>query len=510
MLPYYRLYISFVWFSPSVQSQTTLPTVPTPTTIPAPTPSYPAVIPVSSNCSARLDLNWCFLDLEPEPEGCLTFGGVLSALTPGLGVGQLLQTDSKYNPASWTIDSAYIDRCSQSVRLSTTLPFDFDLIPDFLRLLKPDISLFYDFSSDDYEIQFASLLTLGRKRFRVVVTKSNGFLEIQGKAIGAEVRIGQFLSDVTSSLIPGDALSDVIEQAKIGDYVISDLGATVRVTDSGLGVEFSFLGGKGTKRNRFRLTVNRGIWGSDKGLGVALSGEFSNLRPLDSIRDLTGVDLSFLPVIGDLHVPSLVLIAATKQVNNLIIPLGVADFPEISSTTKGITILFSTSIVNSNDTRTFQVSFSLSHFSFVLPQESKISVKDLLSGALDSLQVSLPSFFSLDGFLTQTIDEFSYDVGTKTLHVVISHPGSISLIDEGLVFTDSSLSLDYTFSAQPGSKFGVVLASTWEIRDVHVALTVAKPLGSKTWMAEGRPDVDIPIGAHHTEVCRIRHTSRPD
>ena len=283
-----------------------------------------------------------------------------------------------------------------------------------------------------------------------------------------------------------DDVSSAVKTLGLDSILLNNLTLTASYSGRGFAVRFAFQGLSKTFGNPFiQITMNKINANSQN--CVTITASFTDMKIATSFKTLTGLDISFIPVIGKLNFTKLDMIFSTKDLGFPLIDYNSDDLQKLTPVYSGIQL--KADVKSNNKLTKVKIILSKTKILFKIIDGS-ISVTEFIDNAAS--MIGLPPKFSLQSFLEVKISMFEYDSRTKIfiLPVMISKP---------LIFVPKSVELHHAtivFTKRLGNNpsIGVDFSSVWRLGQYDIPLTIKKPTDMKLFIAESNPKIDLPFG----------------
>ena len=219
---------------------------------------------------------------------------------------------------------------------------------------------------------------------------------------------------------------------------------------------------------------------------VTIAASFTDMKIAKVFETLTGLDISFIPVIGKLHFTKLDMIFSTKDLGFPLINYRSDVLETLTPVYLGIQLIADVKL-NGKLTKV-KIILSKTKILFKIIGGS-ISVTEFIDEAATKL--GLPPKFSLQSFLEVQISMFEYDSRTELLILPVTIPNPV-------IFVPNSIELSHAtiiFTKRMGSNhsIGVDFSSVWRLGQYDIPLTIKKPTDMKLFIAESNPKIDLPF-----------------
>ncbi len=186
------------------------------------------------------------------------------------------------------------------------------------------------------------------------------------------------------------------------------------------------ISGKHGRNNVVHIVLQKGVSNSGAKYAGAFAAEFSSFRFADLIRNFTGADISGVPFLGSIEVPTMAVTASTADISSasLLRVFEAGSLLQLSNgyIQGGVTAYFHLSAMNNAPVK---MSYSNSRFSFAVLMGRSVSLRSLLSQVGVNLD-SVPLPPGITDILNLNIMRFSIDTSTRELLIDASFPNTLS------------------------------------------------------------------------------------
>ncbi len=187
--------------------------------------------------------------------------------------------------------------------------------------------------------------------------------------------------------------------------------------------------GKHGQNNVVHIILQKGVSNSGAKYAGAFAAEFSSFRFADLIRNFTGADISGVPFLGSIVVPTMAVTASTADISSasLLRVFEAGSLLQLSNgyIQGGVTAYFHLSAMNNAPVK---MSDSNSRFSFEVLLGRSVSLRSLLSQVGVNLD-SVPLPPGISDVLNLNIMCFSINTSTWELRIDASFPNTLSYFD---------------------------------------------------------------------------------
>ena len=283
-----------------------------------------------------------------------------------------------------------------------------------------------------------------------------------------------------------DDVSSAVNKLGLDSILLKDLTLTASYSDRGFAVRFAFQGLSETFGNPFiQITINKINVNSQNCVTITVS--FTDMKMATVFKTLTGLDISFIPVIGKLHFTKLDMIFSTKDLGFPLIDYNSDDLQKLTPVYSGIQLKAD---VKLNDKLTkVKIILSKTKILFQIIGGS-ISVTEFIDKAASI--IGLPPKFSLQSFLEVKISTFEYDSRTKIFILPVMIPKPLIFVPKSVELHNATIVFTKRLGNNPS--IGVDFNSVWRLGQYDIPLTIKKHTHMKLFIAESNPKIDLPFG----------------
>ena len=458
---------------------------------------------ISKDCKAILtseDEGGCGIRMAAEPEGCITLNLLADKL---LGSG----SDTAQNivsalPASVAIAEVRVDVCGEVLEITVTSAEPFTLIPGIVSVSGVRVTVKLLIPTKALEFDITGTWQIGQISFTVSASKNDEMVAISGypEPASKEFNIGEIVSSVSSNLFTGNGVRNAVNAMGLNNLRIKDVVLETALSDRGLAVRLSFQGLSSAMGNpHLFLTLNSLKNGATSTKGMSIAGSFTNLKIATLFKQLTKLDISGIPFVGSTTFRTLDVITSTMDLGEPILPYDSEALASLSPVIKGMQILTDVQFAPNGNPSTVKITVTGSLIKFEILTDSGISVSAFVDKLVSNLgQLSLPPKFNLQSFLDLRLEGFEYDPNTKIFILPVELPESIVFVPKAIELDNATIVFSFRIGsagAAPGGRFGVNVVSNWKLGNLNIPLTIGKPLDLNVFLAESRPNFEIPFGS---------------
>ena len=318
------------------------------------------------------------------------------------------------------IDTVRYNCSSTELKINTRALEALTILPGILELSNVSISLNATLSPVGVQFfMFTANWGIGNinGHFTIEDNLETSQLLLRG---GPQGNVGENFEDLIETLT-GKCISLPINSVSFRDLEV--FGAIDTYT--GGSATFS-ISGKYGGSNAVHVVVQKGLSTSGTNYAGGLATEFTRFSFTDLIQELTGADISGVPFLGSLVVPSMAVTVSSATIgsSNLLQVFEAGSLLQLSGgyIQGGVTTYFHSSAVNSAP---LKMSYFNRKFSFVVLQGQSVSLDSLLSQVgLNLSSVALPPGIST--ILNLNIMLFSINSSSWELFIDANFPNSLS------------------------------------------------------------------------------------
>ena len=201
------------------------------------------------------------------------------------------------------------------------------------------------------------------------------------------------------------------------------------------------ISGKHGQNNVVHIVLQKSVSNSGAKYAGAFAAEITSFRFADLIRDLTGTDISGVPFLGSIVVPTMAVTASTADISSssLLQVFEAGSLLQLSNgyIQGGVTAYFHLSTMNNAP---LKMSYSKNRFSFEVLQGRSVSLSSLLSQVGVNLN-SVPLPPGISDVLNLNIMHFSINTSSREIFIDVSFPNTLSYFDGLLKIRDVVVSV---------------------------------------------------------------------
>jgi hypothetical protein len=382
------------------------------------------------------------------------------------------------NPVIWSLKNLDYDEDNKILILSAVYSSPIAIIDTFLSLedIRVEIRLGTD-AGDIFEIDSSLDLslesyvvfgswTVGSVSFDLSVTKDDDTLFVEGATNPPTVSVDSFFSALgDENFLPRDMASVLSTNAGLDRFSLEETRARVLYSSSsGYAVSlsgFPTVAGWGSSSMEVILQRNAG---SEKSVFV-IAVSFSSFSLASLVQQLTGIDISGIPVIGSLTLHETKLFIATDDPSNLLLD-------EDDMIKKGVSLSTSFSLESGNPLA-YVINLSKDKAIFELADELTFSgtvqgLFDALVPGFESSTISLPP--GVPDIFKTAFKDYYYSSDTKSIGVTIELEDDIDLVPG--VVTVSNPYITVTATITHPRKVSVSGDAEWTLGNQDFAITI--------------------------------------
>ena len=460
--------------------------------------------PISKDCKAVLtsDEEQCEIRIAAEPKGCITLNLLADKL---LGSGSDTAQDIvSALPSSVAIAEVKVDVCGEVFEIKVTSTEPFTLILGVVSVRNVSVTVKLLIPTKALEFDISGTWQIGQISFTVSASKHDEIITISGKPEPAskEFNIGEIVSSVSSQLFTGNSVKNAVNSMGLNNLRIKDVALETAFSDRGLAVRLSFKGLSSAMGNpHLYLTINSLKNGATSTKGISIAGSFTNLKIATLFKQLTKLDIFGIPFVGSTTFRTFNIITSTLDIGEPILPYGHEALASLSPVVAGMQILTDIQFTPNGNPSKVKIIVSSSLVKFDILTDSGISVSAFVDKLISNLgPLSLPPKFSLQSFLDLRLKGFEYNPSTKIFILPVELPKPIIFVPQAIELENATIVFSVrtgsTVAApQGGGRFGVDVMSNWKLGNLNIPLIISKPLDLPVFLAESRPNVEIPFGS---------------
>ena len=450
------------------------------------------VYAITPECSINTTVNECLFSLHASPSGCLSLD-TLAQEVIDLGVPVLDQIPDVLSPSWLIIQSVDVNICNEMISVSTAMDpsKDLEIIPNVLAFegVVVNIDVYLPTKYVCYGI-FGEW-GIHAMSFVTNMTGCNGKVDINGYSRdNADDFLGKFIGDVSDSTGQASDGNDLLS-----DWKISDVNVRLEFSEIGWGSEIS---GQVTVPH-----VGDCIVGlvTEKPINGPLGLSITLVTPLISISDVikgfTSIDISSVPLIGDLQAPkSTMLWSAAIRPFSIVRPI-MEEIKGLAYTLPGFSLELNTQLIDKSIK--FLINKGRHAFSFNVLSGDKITAGDILEAIMTTLgTIEGPLGLDIVEFLDNIpLDNIMYDHAKSRIEVDIIHKDTLVVIPKILEFEETQAEFAYIFGEEncASSCLGIEFDTIWRIGGFNILLHIDKPIESQVFVASASPQIELDIGS---------------
>lgn len=388
--------------------------------------------------------------------------------------------DAETNPLNFDVDSFVVDLKAKVFSIATRefIAQTITVIPQLLGLSEAKAAITVAVNTDPGVLQSKRLnLTalevtgtwrVGNSAFKLQVSKNGNAYKLVGMPESGTLHVGDFFGLLNVALLPSGPLETPLQNGGLGTFSLQQTTAMIKY-DKAKGYVVG-LKGRPTIEGwgGFQMTVILHKYANTGQSVVTMALSVDSFKLSDLIKKLSGVDISSIPVLGTLTIPTIGVVVSTGTVTTNFLPqlVGVV----LNPIPLGVTLVTKITLKSGENPLLFHIHLSADNATFEI---GDASVKLTLATLVDTLipGVSASALTLPPGFpnpVTVSVNKFSYNHGTKQLTVTMSLGGSIDLIPGHLAVHDPTLKVEAT----QGGDTRVESSATWSIGSVRFFLHI--------------------------------------
>ena len=274
----------------------------------------------------------------------------------------------------------------------------------------------------------------------LVVTFTGDFV-VGGATIPVEVIYTHASSDVTVTAdVPGFTINfQSVATELVGLDLPSSLDASISIPD------FS-INGMVTSSGERELVISATggdihvyiIYKKADTTGKAIAVEIANIELASVLNDVTGLDISDIPFVGSVVLPTIGLTYSTQDINGL--PEDIfANSPLLSNLGSSVEKDFTAYIKFDFSDDPIRLHYSGGIPTFSPAQPGSLDVNSLLSAipGVDISSIPLPP--GVSGLLDLSVDAFAIDIAAKSVEIAVSFPETLTFFDGFLTIENPAI-----------------------------------------------------------------------
>ena len=391
---------------------------------------------------------------------------------------------------------ATVDKCQKTLEFETKTEASIQLLPK-LALENAQLKITILAKTSNFTFNFSGDWKLGDVTLSSAVSKTETGWWIAGST-EKTVPLGNIMQALVSkAILPSSHRSSVLGGLGLERMDSVQLGRLhVALTDGelGFGARASFqmiISGLG------RATMHAYIshFKEDPAATVMVM-ELEKTTLAKVFQRVAKIDISNVPVIGDLEIDGVTVAYASANLTSPIIAYDAAALEDLEMTEQGVHLFFTLKFAPNDPAISFHVVRRKGAYSFEVTGDSKAVVSAILQRAMQNLNFRLPPGFNAAKFLAAPFRGFQYDPETKIITIHASSGDNVVLLPKLISLKNATV--DFKVSAARGatSRLGFDVTAVWDLPGKHdILFSISKPAGEKIFIGSAEPEFDIPVGS---------------
>ena len=389
--------------------------------------------------------------------------------------------DSSFvNLLNWPVLSFNYNEETKTVTIIGDYPSLLVVIPSFLTVSQATVQMTLTVESGNPVSSILKVSVAGFKvsgqwewgdyQLNISVTKDSEGLTIVGSPNPSTVSVNSFFGALGETNFLPDGLADSsgldnfsLQQTTFRAIYKKMTGYAVSLTG------FPTISGW----TSFRLTVLLQQLPGQKSV-VAMTAVFPSFPLSSLINQLTGLDISSIPVIGSLMLPQIGVVVSSNKRNPSLLLIEDSLLANIELFKTGVILVATFSLIPQSEEMTYVIHLNKESMKVDSPtRKFRVSVGQLLQVVITDFDPSsimlppgIPNIFNID------LTGFSYNTDPKSITVTMEVAGDVSLIPGTVVVSDVSLTIGLTL-AKP-RKITIFGNATWTIGLIKFQTTIER------------------------------------
>ena len=231
-------------------------------------------------------------------------------------------------------------------------------------------------------------------------------------------------------------------------------------------------------------------------LGTIIGMETGAAPLAVTLKRITGVDITNVPIIGSMQLDAMTIAYSTNNVTKPILSYDITALKNIGVVEQGIHFFFGVRFEPNGPPIKLHVRYFDGTFSFQVVGFTRRTVENVLRKAVKDVRVPLPPKFDLATFLAAPLSTMRYNSRSKVLHVPVVAGQDIILIPKLFEFTNATVDFSLATGSSQTSSLGASVQATWNLGEYDILFTVRKLPGASVYTAQAQPKFDLPIGRY--------------
>ena len=400
--------------------------------------------PIDDN---NLNIDGCLISIDKSTPRCLSLIELLNATDKDMPIPNMLPNN--LDPDLLMIRSFNIDAYEKVVTMSLTaasnehtITFVLDLVS--LTEVSVDINIYVPTKSSTFKIY--GIWIINGAEFNTTLMKNEASIDLYATSLNGVNNFINTFVDTLSSKLANSPWKDL--KFPIG---MTSTKAKIRakIDESNLG--FEFVATVSTPRiGECSLSMTAEKWANNN-TELTLTLTTPEIRLSELLNSFMEVDISDLPVIGNLLIPECLVIMSSAVHPYSLISSSIHDIQSIPSLTHGLTLLMNTRIAKEETKAMFKVTEGIFYFD-VLSGEP--TAGDVLKEMLSHIgTVEQPFGIDIISVLDVPLKSIVYDPETTWLGIIVEHQGPIPSIPGVISMETIKVRIGYTINTSNCSQY---------------------------------------------------------
>ena len=269
---------------------------------------------VTSNCNLRVNASGpCEMALVTDPGNCVKPAVLIQKL-----LGAKFETSKIISsiPTAVSLKSANVDKCDKTLSIVIAVQDDYETAKGLVKL--SDVSFMINIGVQPFKFNFriSGTWSLGGINFDVTMLKTNKGDVIVGNLNASTISMSQIINSFGNNFV--SRIEKIVSQIGLRKILVGKITLKSINDDVGFRIRQSFSAVYPALGNpTVYITVYKLRNGSN---GVTLGCKFSNLKLSDLFKKLVKIDISAIPVIGQIKFNDLGMLFSTFSSEQSLMP----------------------------------------------------------------------------------------------------------------------------------------------------------------------------------------------
>ena len=391
---------------------------------------------------------------------------------------------------------ATVDKCQKTLKFETKTEASIQLLPE-LALNKAQLQIIIFAKTSKVTFDFSGDWKLGYVTLSSAVSKTETGWWIAGSS-KKTVALGNIMQALVSKdILPSSHRNSVLRGLGLERMNSVQLGRLhVALTDGvlGFGARVSFqMINSGLGRATMHAYINH--FKEDPAATVMVM-ELGKTTLAKVFQRVAKIDISNVPVIGDLQIDGVTVAYASANLTSPIIAYDVAALEDLEMTEQGVHLFFRKRFALKDPAISFHVVRRKGAYSFEVTGDSEGVVSAILEREIQNQNFQLPPGFNAAKFLAAPFSGFQYDPDKKIITIPASSGENIVLLPKLITLKNATVDFKVSTTVGATSRLGFDVTAIWDLPGKHdILFSINKPAGEKIFIGRAKPEFDIPIGS---------------